>query len=101
MGFWSTLVLTLFVHAFCAPCCGPCCMNVYFRMHLKDMLGVEDHCINDFCVALFCYPCAVGQQALAIDEYLGLHTECCCKLTSLRGSRTFSRPLKGHDHGHG
>lgn len=102
-GFYTSLFFMIFGRICLAPCCGPCCINVYFRMHLKDMMGIEDHLINDFCIALWCWPCAVGQQAISIDEYLGYSVQCCCKKVK-HTVREHSRPedvqqLK-HHHGH-
>lgn len=100
-GFWHSIMLMIFGSICLAPCCGPCCINVYFRMHLKDMLGLEDHCINDFCVALFCWPCAVGQQAMAIDDQLGYHVKCCCNLQKVSHSRHDPDPRQmNNEHQH-
>merc|ERR1719440_1107104 len=66
----------------------------YFRMHLKDMMGIEDHCINDFLLALFCFPCAIGQQAIALDEHLGYDVKCCFNVQKVSERRQLSR--QGH-----
>lgn len=76
-GFWESLV--------CMACstlciCGPLCMQVYFRIHIKDHMGIADHCFNDFCATLFCFPCVAGQQALAVDETMGWKFKCPCNI---------------------
>lgn len=81
--YWPSLVAMVIARVCCISCGVPCCLNVWFRMHLKDQLGIEDHCINDFVIAILCWPCAVGQQAMAIDRHLGYAVGCCCKVVPL------------------
>lgn len=77
-GFWPTLCSM----ACTAICCGmgPCCLNVYFRIHLKDHLGLEDHCFNDLVLAFCCLPCITGQQALSVDYLGGYTVKCPCDI---------------------
>jgi len=77
-SFWASMLAIIFSMVCLVPCCGPCCLNVYFRMHLKDMLGVEDNFCQDYVAALVLMPCSIGQQALAIDTALDYHVQCCC-----------------------
>lgn len=77
-GFWTSMIVIIFSQLCLLPCCGPCCLNVYFRMHLKDMLGIEDSFCHDYVAALIFMPCSIGQQAIAIDTTLDYHVQCCC-----------------------
>jgi Cys-rich protein (TIGR01571 family) len=79
MGFWET--------AFCWCCCsfwsmglGPCCLMVWFRMRLKAIMKIEDHCFNDFLVTLFCPMLAICQQGTAVDTAMGYEVTGCCDL---------------------
>jgi len=82
-GFWETI--------FCMWCSfllfgmGPCCLNVYFRIHLKDHMGIEDHCVNDMILAWCCLPCITGQQALAVDQVMGFSFKCPCSVERVGG----------------
>jgi len=76
-GFWETL-LCLGCSSLCMV--GPCCLSVYFRIHVKDHMGIQDHCFNDLCLAWCCLPCITGQQALAVDEVMGFSFKCPCTL---------------------
>lgn len=78
-GFWTTF----WAYFLGGLCCGigPCCLTVFFRMKLKEHMGIEDHIMNDLCCAWACAPCAVGQVAMAVDQKLGYEVDaCCCKL---------------------
>jgi len=77
-GFWPTF-WAYFLTGFCCGV-GPCCLTVFFRMRLKEHMGVEDHVLNDLCLAWLCATCAVGQQAMAVDQKLGYEVELCCEL---------------------
>lgn len=75
-GFWETLMCLWCSTALCGL--GPCCLNVYFRIHVKENMGIEDHCVNDMCLAWLCLPCITGQQALAVDDAMGFRFSCPC-----------------------
>jgi len=77
-GFWATFICYL-VSGLCCGI-GPCCLTVYFRMRLKEHMGIDDHLLSDLCFAWLCMPCTVGQQALAVDQKLGYHVDGCCTL---------------------
>jgi len=78
-GYWET-----FVVMWCATLCvcGPLCLNVYFRMHVKEALGIQDNCCVDVLQAFFCLSCVTGQQALAVDEGMGYKFTCPFTMTS-------------------
>lgn len=84
-GFWPTF----FAYAVSGVCCmlGPCCLTVYFRMKLKEHMGIEDHLLNDLCCAWLCFPCAIGQQGMAVDQKLGYEVELCCTLNWLSDTK--------------
>jgi Cys-rich protein (TIGR01571 family) len=85
-GFWETLLGLCCTSLICGPI-GPCCLNVWFRIHLKDHMGLEDHCLNDMLLTWCCFPCMVGQQALSVDEKMGYVFRCPC--TMERGGSGF------------
>jgi Cys-rich protein (TIGR01571 family) len=76
--FWPTWCAYFCTGIFCGV--GPCCLTVFFRMRLKEHMGVEDHVLNDLCLSWLCHQCAIGQQAMAVDQALGYEVECCCTL---------------------
>jgi len=81
-GFWET--------AICFFCCamfsanlGPCCLMVYWRRQVKDVMGIDDHLINDICCTVFCSGLSLCQQAIAVDRAMGYESTGCCKMTKL------------------
>merc|ERR1719183_2125603 len=78
-GFWET--------ALCWCCCaaisanlGPCCLMVYWRKQVKEVMGIEDHIMNDICCTLFCPMLSLCQQATAVDRAMGYEVTGCCTL---------------------
>lgn len=82
-GFWETF-LCMWCATLCV--CGPLCLNVYFRIHVKDALGIDDNMCQDICLGLFCLPCSTGQQALAVDEAMGYKFLCPFTMNRIAGS---------------
>lgn len=78
-SFWGTFWAYFLGGLLCGI--GPCCLTVFFRMKLKEHMGVDDHIMNDLCCAWLFAPCAVGQAAMAVDRKLGYEVECCCSLS--------------------
>lgn len=79
MGFWESAV--------CWACCafwsvniGPCCLLVYWRMKLKEAMGLEDHMLNDFFITLCCPWLSICQQGTAVDTAMGYEVTGCCNL---------------------
>jgi len=72
-SFWATF----WAYFLGGLCCGlgPCCLTVFFRMRLKEHMGIEDHLLNDLCCAWLCAPCAVGQAAMSVDRKLVYEVE--------------------------
>jgi len=80
MGFWES--------AICWCCCaffsvnlGPCCLMVYWRMKLKEVMKIDDHVLNDFCVTLFCPMLSICQMSTATDTAMGYEVTGCCDLS--------------------
>lgn len=78
-GFWET--------ALCWCCCalisvnlGPCCLLVYWRMQLKQIMGISDHILNDVCITIFCPWFSICQQGTAVDTKLGYQVVGCFDL---------------------
>lgn len=89
LGFWET--------ALCWCCCsfwsvglGPCCLMIWFRMRLKQIMKIEDHACNDFCVTLFCPLLSVCQQGTAVDTAMGYEVVGCCDLEWTEGGDKYS-----------
>lgn len=96
--YWETFCCMAICSCFVV---GPCCLNVYFRMHLKDNMGIQDHCFEDLCVTFFCFNCSVGQQGMSIDRKLGYDVKCCCDLqwTGMGGMGNEARDYGGERSG--
>lgn len=73
-GYWWTLAAYAFGGFFC--CLGPLCLTVWFRMEIKERMGLKDNVVNDFCLAWLCWSCTIGQMALAVDDFMGIDMEC-------------------------
>jgi hypothetical protein len=58
-------------------------------MKLKQKLGIRSNFFMDLLYSVLCPCCAVGQEAMAVDEELGTAVECCFDLRSQR-----SMPLR-------
>jgi Cys-rich protein (TIGR01571 family) len=81
-GFWETVL--------CWACCamwsanlGPCCLMVMWRKQIKEVMGVEDHIMNDICCTLFCPLLSLCQMGAAVDEKSGYETTGCCTLVKV------------------
>lgn len=80
MGFWPAACLwTLLEHIGFACCLAPC-LGMYFRSMLRQKLGLAPNCCMDCLSYFFCAPCAIGQDAMAVDFETGVSTSCCCQL---------------------
>lgn len=57
-----------------------CCFSVHYRIKIKERLGAESHWGRDCLESWMCAPCALAQEAIAVDEELGMEVECCFKV---------------------
>lgn len=80
--YWPALFLLCFAGMTKFACCVDSFVYAYFRMKLKDKLGIRRNVVMDVLYSMFCPCCAVGQEAMAVDAELGTHVECCCRLSS-------------------
>jgi len=79
LGFWESA---------CVWCCcsiftsglGTCCLMVYWRKQLKEIMGIEDHLVNDMCITCFCPFLSICQQGTAVDQAMGYEVTGCCTL---------------------
>jgi len=78
-GFWETILAFLCCTAMSGPF-GQCLLSVYFRKKLKAIMGIEDHLINDVCVACWCPNLSICQSGTAVDRALGYEVTGCCDL---------------------
>jgi len=78
-GFWES-VLCFFLCSCMSLGIGPCCLIAYWRMQLKEIMGIADHPLNDFAVTLCCPYLSVCQQGTAVDTKLGYQVVGCCDL---------------------
>mmetsp|Transcript_60431 Transcript_60431/g.107701 ORF Transcript_60431/g.107701 Transcript_60431/m.107701 type:complete len:260 (-) Transcript_60431:151-930(-) len=69
--FWYTF----FLYVFSVGCCCQLCLTVFFRMQLKNHMGIRDHCLNDWCVSWACWWCVIGQMALNVDDLMEYEVE--------------------------
>jgi len=81
-GFWETVL--------CWACCamwsanlGPCCLMVMWRKQIKEVMGVEDHLLNDICCTLFCPLLSLCQMGSAVDRASGYETTGCFTLEKI------------------
>jgi len=81
-GFWETALCCCFCSAISANL-GPCCLMVYWRKQVKDVMGIEDHLMNDICCTLFFPGLSLCQQAIAVDRAMGYEVTGFCKLTKV------------------
>jgi Cys-rich protein (TIGR01571 family) len=75
-GFWETICCLWLT----APCGGYLCLIPFFRMSLKDHMGIHDNCFMDVLVTWCCMPCSIGQQAMSADQSLGMYYRCPCSV---------------------
>mmetsp|Transcript_74955 Transcript_74955/g.194917 ORF Transcript_74955/g.194917 Transcript_74955/m.194917 type:complete len:249 (+) Transcript_74955:113-859(+) len=47
----------------------------------EALYGNKRDCVLDCLYAMFCFPCDVGRESLAVDEEVGADVRCCCKVT--------------------
>lgn len=57
------------------PCCNMC-FGVYYRMALRQKLGLAPDTFCDILSYCFCAPCAVGQDAFEVDAESGAEVNC-------------------------
>jgi len=79
--YWPALFLLFFASVTKMACCVDAFVYTYFRMKLKDKLGIKRNPCWDLVYSMFCPCCAVGQEAMAVDAELGTNVECCCQLS--------------------
>lgn len=79
MGYWETALLWCCCSIFTGGI-GPCCLMVYWRKQLKEIMGIEDHIVNDVCITCFCPWLSVCQQATSVDQAMGYEVTGCCTL---------------------
>jgi Zn-finger protein len=51
---------------------------IYWRKQLKEIMGIEDHLVNDVCVTCFCPMLSICQQGTAVDKAMGYEVTGCC-----------------------
>lgn len=95
--YWPSLFLIFLVDCTKWACCLDACVFTYFRMKLKQKLGIEPDLMMDFVFSAFCPWCAVAQEAMAVDEELGVTVECCCQ-SYLAGRHMPQQPLQQQQH---
>merc|ERR1719453_2727803 len=78
--FWESL--------WCWCCCawltlnvGPFCLLMWWRLRLKNLMRVEEHPINDFCVTMICPQVSICQMSSAVDDAMGYKITGCCEYT--------------------
>jgi Cys-rich protein (TIGR01571 family) len=79
LGYWETACCWCCCHIWTAGL-GSMCLMVWFRMRLKQIMKLDDHPINDFCLTLFCPWLSICQQGTAVDAAMGYEVVGCCDL---------------------
>lgn len=79
MGFWESALVWCCCSIFTSGL-GTCCLMVYWRKQLKEIMGMEDHLVNDMCVTCFCPFLSICQQGTAVDQAMGYEVTGCCTL---------------------
>lgn len=80
--YWPALFALFVSNLTGAACCWQMFIFTYFRMKIKDKLGIRRDCPTDCLYSTFCCFCAVAQEAMAVDAELGTQVACCCDLQS-------------------
>lgn len=78
-GFWETAIAYLCC-ALISANLGPCCLMIMWRKQVKEVMGIEDHMMNDICCTFFCPLLSLCQQAAAVDAEMGYEVTGCCTL---------------------
>jgi Cys-rich protein (TIGR01571 family) len=82
-GFWETAIVYLCCALFTANL-GPCCLMIYWRKQVKEVMGIEDHLMNDICCTFFFPLLSLCQQSTAVDREMGYEVTGCCTLKKTR-----------------
>jgi len=75
MEYWPSIALQVCCFP-CMPCIGGC----WLRGKIRATLALEPGGFMDCIKWCFCMPCAVGQEAIEIDDESGVTVKCCCNL---------------------
>lgn len=78
--YWPALGLLFLGHVAKIACCVDAIIYTYFRMKLKEKLGIRPNPCMDLAYSVFCPCCAVGQEAMAVDQELGTQVDCVFQL---------------------
>jgi len=77
LAYWSSIAAFCCAGCLCGPC-GQGCLMVYWRSKLKEVMGIDQHFLNDCIVTCCCPYLAICQQAQAVDEALGYEVDGFC-----------------------
>mmetsp|Transcript_97107 Transcript_97107/g.153117 ORF Transcript_97107/g.153117 Transcript_97107/m.153117 type:complete len:285 (+) Transcript_97107:51-905(+) len=77
-GYWMVFI-SYVVGGICC-CIPPLCLTMFYRMELKQKMGLHDNLLNDFCLSWLCTPCTIGQMAMTVDRELECEVNYCCDL---------------------
>jgi len=76
-GYWQSIL--------CFSCCsvltcglGSLCLFPFWRMRVKEAMGIKHFGCLDFLYSILCIPCDVCQQASAVDRKMGYKVSGCC-----------------------
>jgi Cys-rich protein (TIGR01571 family) len=77
LAYW--LALVCFTMTCVIPGC-PVCWGTYYRIKLKQHLGLSYTICGDSMQVLCCFNCSIAQEALHVDHLMGRKVRCCLKL---------------------
>jgi hypothetical protein len=63
----------------------PQCLFAYFRLQIKQKLGIKDDVVMDFICSACCSCCTIAQAAREVDARTGVSVSCPCNLNQLPG----------------
>lgn len=89
-------VLGIILQVLLGPCA--CLVGCYLRGKMRTTIGLESDTFMDFLKWCCCSPCAVGQEAMEIDELSEVNVKCCCQLTQVdpaRAALVVGEPVQG------
>lgn len=75
------------------PGCG-CIFGFLWRQQLREKLGLQPDGCCDFVKWCCCTACAVGQEALDVDQAVGVDVACCCNLQMTPQAAMVGQPVQ-------
>jgi len=78
-SFWTGCICT-FLGTYSPFYCLTACIRAMLAGTVQEKLSTRREPIWNCFTALFCFPCAIGQESLEVDAEIGADITCCCNL---------------------